>query len=90
VRPTSRFADLRRAPSVTWLEPRLVAEVSYSELMEARLRDAVLRGARGRRGVVLPVTSVRVSSAPLVPLPSCGPPSSGSRAAPSMGTRVSS
>jgi ATP dependent DNA ligase-like protein len=43
VRPMSPFADLKRAPSVTWLEPRLVAEVSYSELIEDRLRDPVLR-----------------------------------------------
>src|SRR5215468_2075623 len=46
VRPTSPFADLKRASSdVVWLEPRLVGEgyglteVSYSELMEDRLRD---------------------------------------------------
>jgi hypothetical protein len=31
---------------VLWLEPRLVAEVSYSELMEDRLRDPVLRELR--------------------------------------------
>jgi ATP-dependent DNA ligase len=43
VRLTSPFADLKSAPEVTWLEPRLVAEVSYSELMEDRLRDPVLR-----------------------------------------------
>jgi hypothetical protein len=43
VPPTSPFADLKRAPSVTWLEPRLVAEVTYSDLMEDRLRDPVLR-----------------------------------------------
>jgi bifunctional non-homologous end joining protein LigD len=47
VRPTSPFADLKRASSdVLWLEPRLVAEVSYSELMEDRLRDPVLRELR--------------------------------------------
>jgi bifunctional non-homologous end joining protein LigD len=44
IRSTSPFADLTRATSdVVWLEPRLVAEVSYSELMEDRLRDPVLR-----------------------------------------------
>jgi hypothetical protein len=48
-RPTSPFAHLKRAPSVTWLEPRLVAEVSYSELMEDRLRDPVLRELRVAR-----------------------------------------
>jgi len=31
---------------VTWLAPRLLAEVSYSELMEDRLRDPVLRELR--------------------------------------------
>jgi ATP-dependent DNA ligase len=46
VRPTSPFADLKHAPSVTWLEPRLVAAVTYSELMEDRLRDPVLRELR--------------------------------------------
>jgi ATP-dependent DNA ligase len=47
VRPTSPFADLKHASSdVVWLEPRLVAEVSYSELMEDRLRDPVLRELR--------------------------------------------
>jgi ATP-dependent DNA ligase len=47
VRPNSPFADLKRAGSdVVWLEPRLVAEVSYSELMEDRLRDPVLRELR--------------------------------------------
>ena len=43
VRATSPFADLKRAPEVTWLAPRLVAEVSYSELMEDRLHDPMLR-----------------------------------------------
>jgi bifunctional non-homologous end joining protein LigD len=49
VRPTSPFADLKRAPEVTWLEPRLLAEVSYSELMEDRLRDPMLRELRVAR-----------------------------------------
>jgi hypothetical protein len=46
VRSTSPFADLTRAPGVTWLAPRLLAEGSYSELMEDRLRDPVLRELR--------------------------------------------
>jgi len=46
VRSTSPFADLKHAPSVTWLAPRLAAEVSYSELMSDRLRDPVLRELR--------------------------------------------
>jgi bifunctional non-homologous end joining protein LigD len=49
VQPTSPFADLRRATDVTWLAPRLLAEVSYSELMEDRLRDPVLRELRVAR-----------------------------------------
>jgi len=40
VRRTSPFADLKRASSdVLWLEPRLVADISYAELMEDRPRD---------------------------------------------------
>jgi hypothetical protein len=35
--PLSPFLDLRRARSVTWLKPRL-AEVSYAEIVEGRLR----------------------------------------------------
>ena len=46
VRPTSPFADRKRAPEGTWLAPRLLAEVSYSEIMEERLRDPVLRSLR--------------------------------------------
>jgi len=47
VRSTSPFFDLKRAASdVVWLEPRLVADISYSELMEDRLRDPVLRDLR--------------------------------------------
>ena len=49
MQPTSPFADLRRATDVTWLAPRLLAEVSYSELMEDRLRDPVLRELRVAR-----------------------------------------
>ena len=41
--------DLKRASDVTWLEPLLVAEVSYSELMEDRLWDPVLRELRVAR-----------------------------------------
>jgi hypothetical protein len=35
-----------RSDRIVWLEPRLVAEVSYSELMEDRLWDPVLRELR--------------------------------------------
>ena len=30
--------------SVVWVEPRVVLEVTYSEVMLGRLRDSVLRG----------------------------------------------
>ena len=49
VRSTSPFADLKLAPELTWVEPRLLAEVSYSEIMEDRLRDPVLRELRVAR-----------------------------------------
>jgi hypothetical protein len=41
MRDESPFTDLRRRRDVTWLEPRLVAEASYSEIVEGRLRAAV-------------------------------------------------
>ena len=77
VRSTSPLADLKHAPSVTWREPRLVAEVSYSELMEDRPRSCharVARGVlidgttpRGERGVVR-VASTLQGPLPAVPL----------------------
>ena len=39
--PACTDADLQRG--VVWIEPRLVAEVTFSELMQGRLRDPVLR-----------------------------------------------
>ncbi len=33
-----------RQQGIVWLEPRAVVEVSYSEVMQGRLRDPVLRG----------------------------------------------
>ena len=33
-----------------WVEPRVVVEVSYSEIMVGRLRDPVLRGLGTARG----------------------------------------
>jgi ATP-dependent DNA ligase len=42
-RLSSPFADLRPARSVTWVEPRLEAEVSYAEIVEGRLRAASWR-----------------------------------------------
>jgi bifunctional non-homologous end joining protein LigD len=43
-RSTSRFHDFRLSRGVTWLEPTLIVEVTYSEVMEGRLRDPVYRG----------------------------------------------
>jgi len=43
VRATSPFADYRER-SATWLEPRIVAEVSFGGSAERGLRDPVLRG----------------------------------------------
>jgi hypothetical protein len=40
----SPFADFRLWRGVTWLEPRLMTEVSYAEIVDGRLRAAVLRG----------------------------------------------
>jgi hypothetical protein len=41
---SSPFHDLDLSRGVTWLEPRLIVEVTYSELMEELLRDPVYRG----------------------------------------------
>jgi len=51
LREDSPFVDLRRWREVTWLEPRLIAEVSYAEIVQGRLRAAVYRGlvAQARR-----------------------------------------
>jgi ABC transporter substrate binding protein len=43
-RTTSPFHDFRLSRGVTWLEPTLTVELTYSELMEGRLRDPVYRG----------------------------------------------
>ena len=43
-RSSSPFPDFRLSRGVTWLEPTLNVEVTYSELMEGRLRDPVYRG----------------------------------------------
>jgi hypothetical protein len=37
---------VERQRGVVWLEPRAVVDVQYNELMQGRLRDAVLRGFR--------------------------------------------
>jgi bifunctional non-homologous end joining protein LigD len=43
-RSTSPFHDFALSRGVTWLEPALAVELTYSELMEGRLRDPVYRG----------------------------------------------
>jgi bifunctional non-homologous end joining protein LigD len=43
-RSASPFNDFRLSRGVTWLEPTVEVELTYSELMEARLRDPVYRG----------------------------------------------
>jgi hypothetical protein len=43
-RPGSPFVERWRTRSVTWVEPRLEAEVSYAEIVEGRLRAPSWRG----------------------------------------------
>lgn len=43
---TKRRAALTAALGFALLEPELLAEISYSEMMEERLRGAVYRGLR--------------------------------------------
>ena len=40
---SSPFHDFRLSRGVTWLEPTLTVELTYSEVMEGRLRDPVYR-----------------------------------------------
>lgn len=40
----SPFHDFRLSRGVVWLEPTLHVELTYSEIMDARLRDPVYRG----------------------------------------------
>lgn len=47
VRATSPFTTAPDRAAV-WLEPELLAEISYSELMEGWLRDPVYRGLIAR------------------------------------------
>jgi hypothetical protein len=47
-RPSAPFVDSPRTRSVTWVEPRLEAEVSYAEIVAGRLRAPSWRG--GSRG----------------------------------------
>ena len=43
-RSTSPFHDFPMSRGVAWLEPTLRVELTYSEVMEGRLRDPVYRG----------------------------------------------
>jgi hypothetical protein len=43
-RSTSPFHDFRMSRGVVWLEPTLEVDLTYSEVMEGRLRDPVYRG----------------------------------------------
>ena len=43
-RSTTPFHDFGLSRGVTWLEPTLHVELTYSEVMEGRLRDPVYRG----------------------------------------------
>jgi len=46
-RSTSPFHDFRLSRAVTWLEPMLHVDLTYSEIMEGHLRDPVYRGLVG-------------------------------------------
>ena len=41
---TSPFADVRTMRSAVWMEPRLLAEISYAEIVDGRLRAPSWRG----------------------------------------------
>ena len=43
-RQTSPFSERLRLRDAVWLEPRLVADITYSEVMNGRLHDPVYRG----------------------------------------------
>ena len=43
-RSSSPFHDFGLPRGVTWLEPTVIVEVTYSEVMDGRLRDPVYRG----------------------------------------------
>ena len=51
VRPTSPFAERVREPRVTWVEPRLVAQLGFTErTADGRLRHPVFLGLRDDKG----------------------------------------
>ena len=78
---TSPFHDLPRSVRTTWVEPCLVAEVSYAQwTREARLRHAVYHGLREDKPASSVVREVPLSVAPSrsqarsIPLPAVSHP----------------
>jgi hypothetical protein len=49
-RATPACSGVDRVRGVVWVEPTITVEVQYNELMQGRLRDAVLRGVSTARG----------------------------------------
>jgi hypothetical protein len=47
-RATSPFRERVRFADCVWLEPRVRAELTFSELVQGRLRDPVFRGVVAR------------------------------------------
>ena len=47
LRSRAACSDAEGSRGVVWVEPRVVVEVSYSEVMLGRLRDPVLRSLKG-------------------------------------------
>ena len=51
---TSPFADVRTIRNAVWMEPRLLAEISYAEIVDGRLRAPSWRGlVRDERAIAL-------------------------------------
>jgi ATP-dependent DNA ligase len=48
-RPSSPFVERWRTRSVTWVEPRIEAEISYAEIVDGRLRAPSWRRVVARR-----------------------------------------
>ena len=45
---TSVCHEAERSRGIVWLEPTAIVEVQYNEMMQGRLRDAVLRSVHPR------------------------------------------
>jgi hypothetical protein len=63
-RSTSPFHDFRLSRGVTWLEPTRTVELTYSEIMEGRLRDPVYRGLDCHHGLTRRANSADASGPP--------------------------